>query len=92
METHLDQIKDMTIGQLIALAEDHKRISKELEYIKIKYPKSREDVKKIKEEDDANSIVESCCEMPPRDNYILSEKIKRKDDAINTNSEEVKEK
>lgn len=44
MDIGFEQIKDMTIGEVLKLKQDHDRVSKELEFVKRKYPKAKEEL------------------------------------------------
>lgn len=44
MEIGFEQIKDMTIGEVLKLKQDYDRVSKELVFVKRKYPKAKEEL------------------------------------------------
>jgi len=44
MDIGFEQIKDMTIGEVLKLKQDHDRVSRELEFVKRKYPKAKEEL------------------------------------------------
>jgi hypothetical protein len=46
MEIGFEQIKEMTIGQLLIIAQDKERIEKENTYLKTKYPKAKEELER----------------------------------------------
>ena len=44
MDIHLEQFENLTIAQLRKLTKDYERVSKELEYVKRKYPRAKEEL------------------------------------------------
>ena len=44
MEIHLQQFEKLTIEQLRELTKDYERVSKELKFVKMKYPKAKEEL------------------------------------------------
>lgn len=49
MEMSFEQFKQMKVGDLVKIAEDYERVCKELQYIKAKYPRAKEEVESEKE-------------------------------------------
>lgn len=56
MDIGFEQIKDMTIGQLLKIAQDKDRLEKENTYLKTKYPRAKEELEK--DEFDVNKFLE----------------------------------
>lgn len=56
MEIGFEQIKDMTIGQLLKIAQDKDRLEKENTYLKTKYPRAKEELEK--DDFDVNEFLE----------------------------------
>ncbi len=54
----LSQFEGMTIGQLRKMTEDFERMEKELQYLKIKYPKAKEELESDKF--DINEFLKEC--------------------------------
>jgi len=58
MSNKIEQFESMTIGELRKLTEDFKKVSGELEYLKRKYPKAKEELEKS--DFDINEFLEGC--------------------------------
>jgi hypothetical protein len=56
MEIGFDHIKDLTIGELLRIAQDKNRIEKENTYLKTKYPRAKEELER--EDFDINKFIE----------------------------------
>jgi len=59
MEIGFEQIKDMTIGQLLKIAQDKERLEKEMDHLKRKYPMAQ--TQQFKREDfSAEELIAKC--------------------------------
>ncbi len=58
MSKNIQQFEAMTIGELRKLTEDFKKVSGELEYLKAKYPRAKEELEK--DDFDINDFLEGC--------------------------------
>jgi len=58
MSDKIQQFENMTIGDLRKLTADYHKVSSELEYLKRKYPKAKEELES--DDFDINEFLEGC--------------------------------